>query len=455
MLIRFVVENFLSFRDELEFNMLAGNFRNHKHHIYEDKLKLLRSAAIYGSNGAGKSNFVKAMEFFQNLVETGSVDQSINKNKFKLDVDKQSKPVYFEIELIVDSKAYRYGIELDKSIVLSEWLVKSGVNKKDIVIFEREFDDDGKPKISFHNKYQKTSKQKLLIELLKENLLKKNELLLAKNETLGIDIISKFKEKILNDIIIIHPESRFNSLVAHFSLSDTFKNFSNSLLKTFDTGIEELSIENFTLNSYFGEDDEEKVKEIHNSLEDEGDGLIMHHNGDDIYCIKEQKGVFVKKLMTSHIDDQGSMTNFDIQNESDGTKRLLDFLPAIKGVLNNEFTFIIDEIDNSLHPTLLKSLISKIMKEENTSGQLIFTTHESNLLDLDIFRQDEIWFVEKDKRGSSIMYSLSDYKPRYDLNIQKGYLKGRFGAIPFLADLEKLKWKNYDSQETRLQQADT
>ncbi len=86
------------------------------------------------------------------------------------------------------------------------------------------------------------------------------------------------------------------------------------------------------------------------------------------------------------------------------------------------------------------------MSNENTKGQLIFTTHESNLLDLDIFRQDEIWFSEKNnKTGSTQLYSLSDFKPRYDLDIRKGYLKGRFGAIPFLAHLEDLKWENHDA----------
>ncbi|MBC7554628.1 MAG: AAA family ATPase, partial [Taibaiella sp.] len=107
-------------------------------------------------------------------------------------------------------------------------------------------------------------------------------------------------------------------------------------------------------------------------------------------------------------------------------------------------TYIVDEIDQSLHPALLYKLIQKIMADTETKGQLIFTTHDSNLLDLNIFRQDEIWFAEKDKmKGSTQLYSLNEYKPRYDLDIRKGYLKGRFGAIPFLANLDELNWHDH------------
>jgi AAA15 family ATPase/GTPase len=108
---------------------------------------------------------------------------------------------------------------------------------------------------------------------------------------------------------------------------------------------------------------------------------------------------------------------------------------------------VIDEIDQSIHPSLLKSLIRKIMNEERMNGQLIFTTHESNLLDLDIFRQDEIWFAEKKSTGETSLYSMSDFKPRYDLDVRKGYLNGRFSAIPFLGNLMDLKWEQYAEEE--------
>lgn len=445
MLVRFVVENFLSFGEETEFNMLVGNFRNHKSHIYENKVNVLRSAAIYGSNGAGKSNLIKAIDYLQDLIYNEGLYQSVNSYKFKLDKEFSSKPVSFEIEIIIDSTVYRYGLSLNGLSVVSEWLVQSGLGKNDTLIFERETTKQGKIKVDFNKKYKKTSKQKLLVELLEENLLKSNELLLCKDEELKIDVISQFKNKVLNDIVTIHPQSKFRHLTVHISKSEEFKNFSNTLLKSFDTGVKQLDVENYDVDTYFGEDDEDLKEKIKDDLET-NEGVLIYHNGTDIYCSYEGDKIKVKKLVSCHSDAQGKKVNFEIENESDGTQRLLDFIPAFNGILNQDMTFIIDEIDQSIHPALLKSLITKIMAEKETKGQLIFTTHESNLLDLDIFRQDEIWFVEKDKKsGKSSMYSLSEYKPRYDLDIQKGYLKGRFGAIPFLADLEELNWNEYDS----------
>lgn len=440
MFLRFVVDNFLSFGEETEFNMIAGNFRNHKAHVYDETIKVLRSAAIYGANGAGKSNMIKAIEYLKQIIYDDGVSQSINNSKFKLNQEKSKQPVYFEIEMIINDKIFRYGVEIDNTSVVSEWLVESRINRKDFMIFERGFDDTGKIKLTFNAAYRKTSKQKLLIELLEENLLKPNELLLCKNEELKIDVISEFRNKIIDDIVIIHPQSKYKHLTAHISSSNEFKNFSNSLLKSFDTGVNKLSIESATIDSYFGDDDDELKEEIITDLEN-NDGLLMYHKGNDIFCKKVDDSIYVEKLVSSHVDNLGKSVDFDLEDESDGTQRLLDFIPAFNGMLNTQTTFIIDEIDQSLHPALLKSLVAKMMGEKETKGQLIFTTHESNLLDLDIFRQDEIWFVEKDKRlGNSVMYSLSEYKPRYDLDIQKGYLKGRFGAIPFLTDLEELNW---------------
>jgi hypothetical protein len=146
-------------------------------------------------------------------------------------------------------------------------------------------------------------------------------------------------------------------------------------------------------------------------------------------------------VITKHLNNQGESIEFDFSEESDGTKRLMDFLPIFDAMLKEDATFIIDEIDRSLHPSLLKTLMTKIMADGTTKGQLIFTTHESNLLDLDIFRPDEIWFAEKNRQtGNTELYSLNEFRPRPDLNIQKGYLQGRFGAIPFLGNLENLNW---------------
>lgn len=448
MLIRFVVENFLSFDKETEFNMLVGNFKTHKNHVNPGSVKTLRAAAIYGANGAGKSNIVKAIEFLQDIVKDDGVFQTVNNFKFKLNNENKIRPITFEIEFLLGRKAYRYGVSIDTNIILSEWLIESGVTKEDKIIFERTTSNKGKTKIRFHEQFIKNNKQKIIIEILEENLLKQNETLLSKEFELKIKLLSQVKFKITNQLIIIHPHSKVSNLVVFMTYSSTFYDFSNILLKSFDTGIKELKVETFDFNKFFGEYDEDLKESIIQDLE-YGDprGITMFHKNKEILINKEEDNKYtVKKLTSSHIDDKGNSINFELDEESDGTQRLLDFIPAFNGVLTQDMTFIIDEIDQSLHPTLLKAIISKIMFEKDTKGQLIFTTHESNLLDLDIFRQDEIWFVEKDRQtGGSSIYSLSEYKPRYDLDVRKGYLKGRFGAIPFLADLDLLKWNEYDS----------
>ncbi len=443
MLVRIIVENFLSFREETEFNMIAGSFKTHKEHVYELPVNLLRAAAVYGANGAGKSNLIKAIEYLKTIVDEGAVRSSINSKKFKLDKSYSNKPVSFELELCIEKKYYSYGIKIDGNIIIEEWLYETGNIRQDKLIFFRESSSKGKTKIEFASKFTKTSKNKLLVELLEENLLKSNELILSKYLELKIEPITNFRREIINNIKIIYPHSKYKNLTPHMSVSKEFSDFSNALLKTFDTGVEELKIEEFDFDKFFGEDDEELKEEIVEGLEDEDNfGMILSHKGGDVFISKNTEGdIIVKKIFSQHIDKEGDYVSFDLEDESDGTKRLLDFIPALNGVLNEDMTFIIDEIDQSLHPALLKTLIAKIMSESTTKGQLIFTTHESNLLDLDIFRQDEIWFVEKDTAfKSSKVYSLSEFKPRYDLDIRKGYLKGRFGAIPFLGNLRELNW---------------
>lgn len=451
MFIRFVVNNFLSFNEEREFTMLAGSFKAHKHHVYNaGKVDVLKASAIYGANGAGKSNLIKAIEFLQDTVNEGGLKQSVNDKKFKLDKSNETKPISFEIEFFVEQTIFAFGASFDDDVVVEEWLYESGVTKEDKLIYERRGTKSGKPEIKMASKFRRTQKQKLLIELLEENLLKSNELLLGKTAELKIDILSSVKSKIVKDIIIIHPGSKFHSLVPPLTQSSQFKTFANELLKSFDTGVVELGVETIDFEKYFGDDDEELKKELIKHV-DSGKSVTIDTAAGGVIVTKEDRKYIVKKVVAHHLNSDEIKVVFELSEESDGTQRLLDFIPAFHGMLDHGMTFIIDEIDQSLHPTLLKALVRKVMADETTKGQLIFTTHESNLLDLDIFRQDEIWFVEKDRKvGGSQMYSLSDFKPRYDLDIRKGYLKGRFGAIPFLANLEDLNWETADAEETRL-----
>ena len=442
MLIRFVVSNYLSFDEETEINMIAGSFKTHKHHVYNaGKIEVLKAGALYGANGAGKSNLIKSIDFFKEKVKNGGIYKSINDKKFKLNKANADKPSSFELEFTVDKKIYVYGASFHHLNVVEEWLYESGVTTEAKLIFERTQSKSGKPSIKVAEKYRKTKKTQLLFELMEENLLKNNELLLGKTDSLKIDDITSVRDWIENNIIIIYPHSRFNGLIPFMTESLELKNFANELLKTFDTGVNELSVETIDFEKFFGEDEKLKNTIIEELSKDDARFIPLSTQFGIVLIGKEGQKYVVKKVVALHKDDIGADVTFDLSNESDGTQRLLDFIPAFHDILYKDITFIVDEIDQSLHPALLQSLTHKIMADENTKGQFIFSTHESSLLDLNMFRQDEIWFAEKDKvKGCTRLYSLSEFKPRYDLDIRKGYLKGRFGAIPFLARLEDLNW---------------
>ena len=156
---------------------------------------------------------------------------------------------------------------------------------------------------------------------------------------------------------------------------------------------------------------------------------------------REGDKYYARRVQAQH-EVNNKLYDFELKEESDGTQRVFDFIPMVQKVKSEACTFVIDEIDRSLHPTLVRALVSKIVTDKGMKGQLIFTTHDAGLLDGKIFRNDEIWFAEKDRETQSThLYTLDEFKPRADLDIQKGYLNGRFGAIPFLAKLNELNWE--------------
>lgn len=184
---------------------------------------------------------------------------------------------------------------------------------------------------------------------------------------------------------------------------------------------------------------------IYQDLVDSESGILSGNLSDERLTIRlEGDLAYVYRLYFKHegIDDD---VKFYFNDESDGTKRLFEYVALFKDIVDKNVVYIIDEIERSIHPTIIKELIHKFSSEEKTKGQLIFSTHESNLLDQEIFRQDEIWFVEKDEHGTSNIYPLSDFKVHHTKNIQKGYLNGRYGAIPFTGNLKDLKWVKHET----------
>jgi AAA15 family ATPase/GTPase len=219
------------------------------------------------------------------------------------------------------------------------------------------------------------------------------------------------------------------------------------------TGIEEILIEKLDYDEFIGKDDI-KADIADNTflrkLKENPASMLVVRNAktkEDVSLVYENDNIIVKRLVTHHTGILGEKTAFNIYEESDGTKRLIDFIPAFQGIIHEKKVFIIDEIEHSLHPILIKELLKKLALDEHIKGQLIFSTHESNLLDNSILRPDEIWFAQKDISGASKFYSLSDFKMHNTLSIENGYLNGRFGGIPFLGNLTDLNWDNHEVSE--------
>lgn len=435
MLLRFYVSNFMSFREEVEFNMFPYALKTHKTHVYKQKsINLLKAAAIYGANGSGKSNFIKAVHFLHDIVVKGDLDLSeVPCTPFKLDQGKHEKPSVFGIELHIGNKFYEYIVSVSSGQIVSEELYETNPKNGDAKsLFQRM--QGQKNKINVHPSWIKTEKERYRYEIYSEDL-SSTETLLFKLKTHQADAkkIHQWFEKYL---YVIYPQSKF-FLTLKLCTDEKYKGFLNDMLPSLGTGMNQVDIQKITFDSFFTKEEADFRESIERKLK--SDASIFHfvRQGKEYVARREKDNYFVNKLSTYNSNNQGDLIEFDPEEQSEGTRRILDLIPAVKLVKDSPVVMFVDEIERSLHPALIKALLSYLMAQP-TQGQLIFTTHESNLLDLSLFRQDEIWFAEKDHSGSSTLYPLTNFKPRYDLDIQKGYLLGRFGAIPFLGDLNNL-----------------
>ncbi len=453
MLVRFVVSNYLSFGEETEFNMLTGSVRRKKEHIYQfGDIELLKTAAIYGPNGAGKSNLIRAILLLREIIKNENNLASYHIDSFRMEESLKKSPTHLEIEFTKEGRMFNYGISVFKGQFLEEWLYETG-NQKEKLIFERK-KNKSQTKIKISNTFLNNSEDQLRIKLYEEELLADNKpllVMLANAKRVYPEIKLTF-DWFDEDLEIIGIGSKIFALPLQFYLSTPFNRFVNDIFRTFNTGIKKIALKTIGLDAYFGVDNIEQAAEIRNQLDiknislEDAFKIIYEPDSNHIaFAVKEEGRIVVKRLVSVHESIDGQEIEFEIGEESDGTQRLLDFLPAFFAAFSENKTLLIDEIDQSIHPHLLKKLVAKFVNDNNTKGQLIFTTHDSNLLDQNIFRQDEIWFTEKKKTGETTMYPLSDFKIRYDLDIEKGYLKGRFGAIPFMGNLEDLNWHEYAS----------
>ena len=450
MLIQYIVENFMSIEKEVLLNMITEDANVDSNHIRyinaqrEVNKGVLRCAAFFGANASGKTNLVKSIDFARSFIVDGiKSSQKIAINQFKLAEKNDEQLSKFQFIIYSDKSVYDYGFQLSKEMVVEEWLYKVNGNGEK-PMFERKTDNKGRTDIKIHQALAPQKKTKERLELIKENIgiNQKNQLFISKlyenNVSKVVPVVDWFK-----NLHIIYPGSRYRMLEIKANKDQAFTEYLSDLLNNLDTGIKNVFLDKQTL------DLDDNLEDLPDEAKDRFKESIAKMDNKSVlsFELKNRRFIIVKengeykliKLQTGHKTKGDKTIPFETFEESDGTQRLFDLLPALFDMRSNNRVYIIDELDRSLHTLLSKNLIKQFINNTaiGINSQLLFTTHDLNLLDLKLLRKDEIWFVEKNNYGASEIWSLSEYDIDTDLAIQKGYLNGRFGAIPFIREVSE------------------
>ncbi|MFA7142338.1 MAG: ATP-binding protein [Candidatus Paceibacterota bacterium] len=409
MLVEFKVKNYLSFKEEVLFSMEAGSTSKRPMNVFEcGQESLLKNAALYGANASGKSNLIKAFAFIRHLLLR---DYNLEKNKieavpFKLSAETEEKSSSFEIVFISKGVKYVYSFELNQDMILKEELYEFPRKK---LVFKR-----NRKSIEAGTKLKRIKKE---LPLPKERELYLSTLARA-FDVIEDDIISWFRK-----LEIVTNGVNFTSTIKQLSENGISKERVLDHLKRADINIDDFLIQT------------DKVDMKSMPLEEQAiyGRLSMNSAGNLMRTRLET----IKQKYDKDKNPAGKVIFNFFKEESAGTQHFFKFLGPIFDVIDNNKILIVDELENSFHPLLLKFLVSIFNSEENKEAQLIFTAHDISLLASDSpLRRDQIWFADKNKYGATSLYSLLEFKDtREDQDFQKKYLLGNFGAIPLIEDI--------------------
>ena len=410
MIIEFSVENFRSFKDKVTLTMDSSSSKKIPQNLINlgGNNNLLKSALIYGANSAGKSNLIKAIEFMKGMVTKShsfNVDSKILPAvPFKLSEASKKKPSKFELIFLCGGKKYRYGFSCNSTKVFEEYLFEKSA-KKEKLVFSRS--DTKTFKFGFDDEKQELYKSQTI----------DNTLYISRATQLGYDktknIYDYFSENILVNMGITHTDpSSWVDTVTKMNDNSEFKEKIVNILKKADFG----GIENFLIKK-----EKVSVKKFTFNFSNVDHEFESTDGFDDVY-----------KAQTMHRTDDGKIVYFDLNDESEGTRKTLSILGPLLNIMEEGKVLFIDELDSSLHPEITRMIVKLFNSKNNKGGQLIFTTHDTTLLDNELFRKDQIYLCSKEPNGFTTLSSLLDYDIRSDVDFERAYLNGRIGGVPFI-----------------------
>jgi AAA15 family ATPase/GTPase len=445
MIVLFSVANFRSFSTEQTFSLVAGKQLSTRHQTHvipipDTTAQVLKTSVLYGANGAGKSNLFKALDYLRMLVlKPRKKHSGTGREVFRFAENTSELPSRFDLQFITQGKRYRFGCAVTDQQIIEEWLVQV-IGGQEKAVYERITDEDGKVTIEAAQ-----NKRKKLAALMTVGGPQNQTFLATIRATLDEADYGEEIAAVLawfeNSLTLITPEASFGSLGAQLANDSAFREFAGTFLKASATGVSAIKAQKqeMTEDALHSLLPESVVSRLLDEVADDDNGKAFVQLGKDkaLLIERSEKNHYYRLTIQTIHQHQEKPISLDLSEESDGTRRLLNLIPALHHLHNA--VYFIDEIDRSLHPMLVWKFLEFFLKSNvNGQRQMIVTTHESHLLDLDLLRRDEIWFAEKDPNGATHLYSLSEFKPRNALDIRKHYLQGRFSALPFLGHLEQL-----------------
>lgn len=414
MLVEFRTQNFRSLRDEQVLSLVASPDKSLLDtHALDTGLKaaphVLKSAVVYGANASGKSNLIKALQYMRDVVLMSATLQPgqafARLQPFRLDAVSASQPTAFEVTFILDGVRYQYGFAMNAQRIVSEQLLVYKAFKPQRW-FERHFDaESGKDAYEFGPglKGAKT---------LWEGATRPNALFLSMAVQLNSEALRPVYDWFAHRLVILNEHA---PLSPQFSLEmlklEAQRKAIGEFLRAADISIADVEVAT-------------KQATVHSIRFDLATGKREEETGEQT----------VDEVRFHHLTEHGQAV-FDLADESSGTRNLLFLAGPVLDILSNGQTLVVDELDTSLHTLLVQALVRLFHRPEaNTGGaQLVFTTHDTSLLDAyGLFRRDQVWFVEKRPDQSSSLYPLLDFSPRKNEALERGYLQGRYGALPLL-----------------------